>query len=241
MADYVARDLRNGTVDQKDFSKYCHIVAGTVGDGLTRLFAASGLESEDLIEKVELWDSMGEFLQRTNIIRDYLEDFEDGRAFWPESVWKQYTEGSSLGELKDPAAIAKGASLQCLNHMIADALEFVPACLEYLDNIHEPTILSFCALPQVMAIATLAKCYDNEDVFSGVVKIRKGFSATILLDFAPTTSPFTEERLRNSYRLWFLNQLEAIRAIALKIRATDKHSSRVIEICEKTRAKLLSN
>ncbi len=29
---------------------------------------------------------MGLFLQKTNIIRDYLEDFVDGRAFWPQEV-----------------------------------------------------------------------------------------------------------------------------------------------------------
>lgn len=29
---------------------------------------------------------MGLFLQKTNIIRDYLEDYVDGRAFWPQEV-----------------------------------------------------------------------------------------------------------------------------------------------------------
>lgn len=29
---------------------------------------------------------MGLFLQKTNIIRDYLEDMQEGRAFWPEEV-----------------------------------------------------------------------------------------------------------------------------------------------------------
>ena len=30
---------------------------------------------------------MGLFLQKTNIIRDYLEDLEGGRTFWPDEVW----------------------------------------------------------------------------------------------------------------------------------------------------------
>ena len=29
---------------------------------------------------------MGLLLQKTNIIRDYLEDYVDGRAFWPQEV-----------------------------------------------------------------------------------------------------------------------------------------------------------
>jgi len=233
MADYVARDLRNGTVDDADFSKYCHIVAGTVGDGLTRLFAASGLESSDLVKKVNLWDSMGELLQRTNIIRDYLEDFEDGRAFWPESVWKVYTEKEDLGELRLSRFIDSGKSVACLNHMIADALELVPAVLEYLENIHEPSILSFCALPQVMAISTLGKCYNNKDVFTGVVKLRKGLSAKILLAFAPTNTPFTEDKLRASYKLWFLREVMDIQKTAKAIQKNDPTSSRVIASAEK--------
>jgi len=30
---------------------------------------------------------MGLFLQKTNIIRDYLEDLDSGRTFWPDEIW----------------------------------------------------------------------------------------------------------------------------------------------------------
>lgn len=35
---------------------------------------------------------MGLFLQKTNIIRDYLEDYVDCRAFWPQEVseWDRF-------------------------------------------------------------------------------------------------------------------------------------------------------
>lgn len=36
--------------------------------------------------------------------------------------------------------------------------------------------------PQVMAIATLAACYNNQQVFRGVVKIRKGQAVTLMMD-----------------------------------------------------------
>ena len=32
-----------------------------------------------------LWQGL--FLQKTNIIRDYLEDYADGRAFWPQQAY----------------------------------------------------------------------------------------------------------------------------------------------------------
>ena len=66
--------------------QYCHYVAGLVGIGLSRLFSASGLEAEEVGWDHQLANSMGLFLQKTNIIRDYLEDMQQGRLFWPKEV-----------------------------------------------------------------------------------------------------------------------------------------------------------
>ena len=41
MAVYCERDLVEGTKDVDDYDRYCHIVAGLVGEGLSRLFAIS--------------------------------------------------------------------------------------------------------------------------------------------------------------------------------------------------------
>ena len=57
-----------------DYDLYCHYVAGLVGHGLTRLFASSGLESPHLAKDLTTANSMGLFLQKCNIIRDYWED-----------------------------------------------------------------------------------------------------------------------------------------------------------------------
>ena len=61
-------------------------MAGLVGIGLSRLFSASELESEEVGQDHKLANSMGLFLQKTNIIRDYLEDVHQGRHFWPKEV-----------------------------------------------------------------------------------------------------------------------------------------------------------
>lgn len=66
--------------------QYCHYVAGLVGVGLSKLFSASKLEDPEVGRDTELANSMGLFLQKTNIIRDYLEDTQEGRAFWPQEV-----------------------------------------------------------------------------------------------------------------------------------------------------------
>lgn len=186
MAEFVDKDLGQGTTDVEQYNRYCHFVAGLVGEGLTRLFVATGQEPKSLGSCLVLADQMGLFLQKTNIIRDYLEDYVDGRAFWPQTVWKKYTAGSNdLGYFtnqSDPAVRAN--ALGCLNELVTDALELVPDCLEYMSQLvpSSPEVFRFCAIPQVMAIATLEKCYNNSNVFTGVVKIRKGLSCKLILN-----------------------------------------------------------
>jgi farnesyl-diphosphate farnesyltransferase len=181
MAEYVGKDLGQGTADIPAYNRYCHFVAGLVGEGLSRLFAASGLEDQSLAGELHLSDQMGLFLQKTNIIRDYLEDYVDGRAFWPQSVWKQYSKSGDLGYFANQSdADAKEQALFCLNHLVTDALHLVPDCLKYLSMLKCSEVFRFCAIPQVMAIATLDACFHNSKVFTGVVKIRKGMSCKLI-------------------------------------------------------------
>jgi len=187
MAEFVTKDLGQGTTTVAEYDRYCHFVAGLVGEGLSRLFCVTGLKAaretyeDPAIESnlLALCNPMGLFLQKTNIIRDYLEDFVDGRAFWPQEVWKLYAS-ESLGEFALPEN--QSSALACLNHLVTDALELIPECLDYLALLRNPEVFRFCAIPQVMAIATLTKCYNNPDVFTGVVKIRKGQSCQLILD-----------------------------------------------------------
>jgi farnesyl-diphosphate farnesyltransferase len=183
MAEFVSKDLGQGTLNVEEYNRYCHFVAGLVGEGLSRLFAATGLEDASLSNEVRLSDQMGLFLQKTNIIRDYLEDYVDKRAFWPQSVWRSYALTSELGYFcNQEDAQVRLMSLFCLNELVTDALELVPDCLEYLSKLQCLEVFRFCAIPQVMAIATLDKCYGNNQVFTGVVKIRKGLSCSLILN-----------------------------------------------------------
>lgn len=184
MAEYVGKDLGQGTTDIVEYNRYCHFVAGLVGEGLSRLFAVSGLEAASMTQMVHLSDQMGLFLQKTNIIRDYLEDYVDGRAFWPQSVWKKHSASGDLGyfaNVKDDGD-TRVKALHCVNELVTDALQLAPDCLAYLSKLRCSEVFRFCAIPQVMAIATLDKLYHNPDVFTGVVKIRKGLSCKLIND-----------------------------------------------------------
>jgi len=87
MADFAHRaalspvPLTLETIEEYDL--YCHYVAGLVGEGLSRLFSATGKEAQSLAQQLELSNSVGLLLQKTNIIRDFREDADQRRFFWP--------------------------------------------------------------------------------------------------------------------------------------------------------------
>ncbi|KAL1309017.1 hypothetical protein HN51_051683 [Arachis hypogaea] len=172
MAKFICKEVE--TID--DYDEYCHYVAGLVGLGLSKLFHASG--SEDLAPD-HLSNSMGLFLQKTNIIRDYLEDINEipkSRMFWPRQIWSKYVD--KLEDLKYEENSVK--AVQCLNDMVTNALLHAEDCLKYMSALRDLSIFRFCAIPQVMAIGTLALCYNNIEVFRGVVKMRRGLTAKVI-------------------------------------------------------------
>ena len=61
-----------------------------------------------------------------------------------------------------------------------------------------------------MAIATLAECYRNPKVFTGVVKIRKGLAVRLLRDCA------AGQDIRK-YRWWFAHFAAQMRRTALAV------------------------
>jgi len=177
MADYAEKGTHVDTVE--DWDLYCHYVAGLVGLGLTRMFAVSGMEDK-MVNCDRIANSMGLFLQKTNIIRDYLEDMLDKRIFWPQSVWSKYCE--KIEDLAKPENQER--AIKCLNELICDAMRHAIDCLDYMERLQDSKNFAFCAIPQVMAIATLNKLYNNPAVFAQNVKIRKGESAEIFLKSA---------------------------------------------------------
>jgi farnesyl-diphosphate farnesyltransferase len=198
MADFLLKDIRLGTASVEDYNLYCHYVAGVVGEGLTRLFVARGTEAVSLLSWMKEADEMGKFLQKVNIIRDYLEDLQEGRTFWPRDIWSKY-----VPRLVDLRLGDKEQSLECLNELVIDAYSHLPAVIRYMEQIQDPHVFKFCAIPQVMAIATLERLVNNPDVFTGVVKIRKGLMLSLfqytagLEEFKGILSTYSDAILSN--------------------------------------------
>eukprot|EP01133_Synstelium_polycarpum_P004967 gene4967-5776_t len=172
----MAEFLQKEVVTLQEWDLYCHYVAGLVGIGLSKIFYASGLEGEWFNNADKESNDMGLLLQKTNIIRDYLEDINEARIFWPREVWSKYT--IKLENFKNPQYAS--SAVHCLNDLITNALSHAVVSLDYMSRLKDKKVIGFCAIPQVMAIGTLNACYNNHDVFTGVVKIRKGQRALIV-------------------------------------------------------------
>ncbi|KRZ99846.1 uncharacterized protein AC631_04403 [Debaryomyces fabryi] len=155
MADYILDENFNvnGVATIKEYDLYCHYVAGLVGEGLTKLM----------------------------VLADYHEDLEDGRSFWPKEIWEKHTP--SLPSFhKDASLESQERGLACINELVLNALCHVKDVLTYLSLVRDPSCFNFCAIPQVMAIATLALVYNNPNVLHGNVKIRKGTTCHLILN-----------------------------------------------------------
>lgn len=219
MAEFCQRPV----VTHKDYDLYCHYVAGLVGIGLSKLFSASGLESQWFATADDTSNSMGLLLQKTNITRDYLEDVQQvpPRIFWPADIFTKYTD--KIENLQRPEYANK--AIYCLNDMVTDALTHVPAAIDYMARLKDDRIFKFCAIPQVMAIATLALCYNNYNVFTGVVKIRRGLTAKLMLDIYSRGMIAVYEHFLN-----FANE------IASKIDNNDPNAAKTLQLVEQIRA-----
>lgn len=180
MADYINNEEFNleGVKTVKDYDLYCFYVAGLVGVGLTQLGVASKFSDPYLLDNMKLSHSMGLFLQKTNIIRDYKEDQDDGRSFWPEEIWSKYTD--KLSNFTRAENEEKG--LHCITDLVLDSMSHIKDVLVYLTMVYDHSTFNFCAIPQVMAIATLAEVFQNKNVFKTNVKIRKGTACDLILN-----------------------------------------------------------
>ena len=189
MADYAHKAATTGSIYLEtiaEFDLYCHYVAGLVGEGLSRIFSASGKEVPSLGAQLELSNSMGLLLQKTNIIRDFREDVDQQRYFWPREIWGKKEYG--FVEMKDMYATDRDTMRRASyaqSGMILDALRHTTDALDYLRMLRNQSVFNFCAIPVAMAIATLELCFMNKEMFQRNIKIRKAEAAMVRLSFFP--------------------------------------------------------
>ena len=218
----------------EEYDSYCHYVAGLVGIGLSQIFTLGGLEFNDLTTYEDLSNSMGVLLQKTNIIRDVKEDYDETRYWWPKDIVSKhfssmdeiFANGGETGETGELIITNKHTDL--LNEMIMNALQHIPDSIEYLSLVKNNSNFKFCAIPQVVAIHTLATLFHNPNVFKKTEKLNKTTLARIFMNISDMNSVLQfyidavekiETKIRDSACVnskMYCDQLEKIKAFIMK-------------------------
>ncbi|MBC7793150.1 MAG: squalene/phytoene synthase family protein [Clostridia bacterium] len=163
----------NGMTDLDETLRYCHYVAGTVGEMLTSLFigySAKTKQHEKFLRKHA--GAFGRALQLTNILQDIHADMVRGACWLPRTSLERH--GLTPEMLIDPRH--GEAALAVLDEMIVVAYREARLAFEYVLAIpkHERGIRTFCLWPLFNAVLTLKALKGNAEVFGkNRVKIKR--------------------------------------------------------------------
>jgi farnesyl-diphosphate farnesyltransferase len=160
MLKFLEKEIKNF----EDLNEYCYYVAGTVGLYMNKIIEIRDNVKLDPKKAI----SVGRYLQKTNIIKNFKKDYFEGRSFWPSRLFGD-TDISSLckGENIENAKNALKQMLDSALSEINDAFEYVasvPYCLEGYRK--------FLLLSTLMATENLRLMKDNMDVFLNDVGVK---------------------------------------------------------------------
>ncbi len=194
MADGMCRFLTKAIDTPKDLNDYCYYVAGSVGLYLTALLQLKGTAvTEKRFQALrERAVSFGTFLQKLNIIRDFIEDKTDrNRTFWPRVYLEQG---------KNP--------LEILNRMTDETYQNdVPQAIDYYAHLPagNESFEYFIRFILASGIEYLHLLKNNQSVFSKKkVKLPRTFiedlytklaalSSSQFLDYCRDSSAFCQQ------------------------------------------------
>ncbi len=156
--------------DDAELHDYCYVVAGCVGEMLTRLMTRSLAQDDPVLaeRRLALAPVVGEALQLTNIVLDWPVDVRAGRCHVPASWLARHSLGAR--DLIGRSSAARELSLR-LAGLAHGALDRVP---DYLDTVptSEHRYRLFCLLPALWARASLRVAFARTDFHSAPVRPR---------------------------------------------------------------------
>jgi farnesyl-diphosphate farnesyltransferase len=227
MADFLRMDLSQGPKTIEEYTKYCYAISGSVGEGLSRMWSASGLEDASLATNTFLSQQMGNFAIKPTMIFTFMEDFVDKRVKWPQEIWKQYCPTGDIQYFfnqEDPEVQVK--SIQCLNAIVTDAFEMIPDALKYLEQLKCLENFQWVATIIVATTAQLDMCYANPLIFKGCVFIRPGIIAKLIL------KTNTLEQVQESVYNLAQNVLQKALSLDSKVKENDPGYAKTVKVCE---------
>jgi len=136
--------------NEEELTRYCHIVAGTVGAFLTSLYLmthSSTAEHSKILQEES--EAFAQGLQRVNIAKDASKDNERKVQFIPG------------------LSIQKPGSIERHTRFCVRTLDYLDSALRYtLAIVPNSPYRCFCALPLMLAVHTLNRIGGHPEVFS---------------------------------------------------------------------------
>ncbi|GME82877.1 unnamed protein product [[Candida] boidinii] len=166
---YYQQVIRETT--EKMENDYAYYVVGVVTEGLIQITTTAGYNDPILLDNMYLCRSMGVFIQKPIIIRDYKEDLDEGRSFLPEEVWSKYAK--NLSDFAQDEYLDQG--VYCISELVLDDLNYVEDVLLFLSLVYDSSAFSFYAIPATLGMATLVEVFQNPLVLKQNVKINVQF------------------------------------------------------------------
>lgn len=147
---------------EDDYNQYCFYVAGTVGHMSTELvniqYDINGRHAQTLLE---LSESCGRALQKTNIVKDFAKDLQRGVCYLPDTwlmevdysplrlagaphAWKTAVIQNVLDELEDSLQYVLNLPLTAVGYRRATLITMIPA--------YQTLLVAAQKLPQLFTI-----------------------------------------------------------------------------------------
>ncbi|WP_243041330.1 phytoene/squalene synthase family protein [Dyella sedimenti] len=162
-----------GLATLKDMDRYCYVVAGVVGEMLTRLLVDFEPELVPQYKTLmRLAVSFGQGLQMTNILKDQWEDRSHGVCWLPQDVFARH--GVTLQDLRAGQQDAHYA--QAMTELIGVAHAHLCDAVEYslIVPARHAGFRRFCLWSIGLAVLTLRNLQDRLDFSSGTqVKVSR--------------------------------------------------------------------
>lgn len=132
------RDIKT----KKDYEKYCHYAAGSVGQLITEFFHYFRIISNDQMKlitasgktldpRINLAQGFGVYLQGANDLSDIEEDISLGFPKWPSDYFVQ----AGINPESLFAEVYREIALSISDKMASNILEFLPSTISYIDSI----------------------------------------------------------------------------------------------------------
>jgi len=166
MLHFQEKDTSAGLDDMAEMEHYCYVVAGVVGEMLTKLFCDYSPEiAINKQEMMSLSKHFGQGLQMTNILKDIWDDYDRGACWLPRSIFD--SQGFDLKNLtQDHRSLEFERGLM---QLIAIAQRQLHDALQYTVLIprNETGIRNFCLWALGMAVLTIRKLNKHKNFSDG--------------------------------------------------------------------------